>query len=62
MNARVRRWPSFGFWFVLGSWSLLVGFLSWGFSQPELDRVWEINQRMQLLADIAGAYQDKGAQ
>jgi hypothetical protein len=46
MSLRIKRWPSVGFWFLLTSWFALVGFMSWGYTQPELDRVWGIEQRM----------------
>jgi hypothetical protein len=45
MNRRfARRWPSLGFGVLVASYGLLAAFLAWGFSTPELDRVWRILQ------------------
>lgn len=41
------RWPSFGFFFAVGSYALLLCFLSWGFSTPPLDRIWEMLHRLE---------------
>ncbi len=38
--------PSAGFLLVVFSYSVLVAILVWGFSTPELDRVWLITQQM----------------
>ena len=40
--------PSLGFGLLLASWASLAGLLGWGFSPPELDRVWWVVQRMKL--------------
>ncbi len=39
--------PSIGFLLLVSSYSLLVATLAWGFSVPELERVWVIMQGMQ---------------
>lgn len=50
-----RRFPRPGAGFVVFTvgWILVIGFLIWGFSTPLLDRIWQINERMQR-ADFAG--------
>jgi hypothetical protein len=45
--SRVPLRPSAGFLLVAFSYTLLVVTLAWGFSTPELDRVWRIMQSMQ---------------
>ena len=40
--------PSAGFVVLTGSWVLLASLLAWGSSQPPLERVFEVQQRMQL--------------
>lgn len=47
--SRVPLRPSVGFVFVALSYTLLAATLAWGFSTPELDRVWRIMQSMQRL-------------
>ncbi len=37
--------PSFGFIFLLVIWLLMAGFFAWGFAEPDLDRVWWVEQR-----------------
>jgi hypothetical protein len=43
------RWrlPSIGFVVLVAAWTLLFAFLAWGMSTPRLQRVWQIEQRMQ---------------
>ena len=40
------RLPSFGFLVLVASHVSLIAFLAWGYTQPPLDRVWGIMQRM----------------
>jgi hypothetical protein len=39
--------PSFGFLLLATSYALLVSFLAWGYTRPELERGWYILQNMQ---------------
>jgi hypothetical protein len=41
-----RFWPSAGFLVFAGSWTLLAALLAWGASRPDLDRAWDIIERM----------------
>ncbi len=39
--------PGAGFVVLVVGWILVIGFLLWGVSTPLLDRVWQMNQRME---------------
>ena len=52
--------PGAGFVVLVAGWVLVFGFLGWGFSTPLLDRVWQINQRMEH-ADFQGLEEDEVA-
>jgi hypothetical protein len=39
--------PSWGFVFLVSSHLLLISMLAWGYTEPELDKVWLTIQRMQ---------------
>lgn len=43
-NGRGLR-PSAGFIFLVVIWLLMTGFFVWGFAEPDLDRVWWVEQR-----------------
>ncbi len=47
MKWRLRQRPSVGFVFLVSSHLLLISMLAWGYTKPELDKVWLITQRMQ---------------
>ena len=52
--------PGAGFVVLVAGWILVFGFLGWGFSTPLLDRIWQINQRMEH-ADFQGLKDDEVA-
>lgn len=52
--------PGAGFVILVVGWILVIGFLGWGFSTPLLDRVWQLNQRMEH-ADFQGLEDDEAA-
>ena len=54
------RLPSLGFLVLVASHVSLIAFLSWGYAQPPLDRVWEIMQRMHR-RDFTGLWPDEVA-
>jgi len=45
--SRTRLRPSAGFVLLIFSYSLLAVTLAWGFSTPELERIWALTQSMQ---------------
>jgi hypothetical protein len=47
MNPQHRIRPSAGFILLVMSYTLLVSFLAWGYSRPDLERGWEILQALQ---------------
>ena len=47
MRRTVGLRPSVGFVFLVSSHLLLISMLAWGYTEPELDKVWLILQRMQ---------------
>ena len=47
MRRTVGLRPSLGFVFLVASHLLLISMLAWGYTKPELDRVWLALQRMQ---------------
>ena len=53
MTKAIALRPSVGFIFLVSSYLLLLFVLSWGYSKPELDRVWLIQQSM-LRRQFAG--------
>lgn len=46
MSRTIVRRPSVGFVFLVSAHLLLISMLAWGYTTPELDRVWLIQQRM----------------
>lgn len=47
MKRGLRVLPSFGCMLVVAGYALLLAFLAWGYTRPELDRAWYILQHMQ---------------
>ena len=46
MSKKLGRRPSVGFVFLVSAHLLLISILAWGYTTPELDRVWLIQQGM----------------
>ena len=46
MSRKLGRRPSVGFVFLVSAHLLLISLLAWGYTTPELDRVWLIQQGM----------------
>jgi len=42
------RWPSWGFLAVCATYSLVAAFFIWGFSTPDLDRVWALHHQLKI--------------
>jgi hypothetical protein len=42
------RLPSFGFVAVVSMYTLVVAFFAWGFSTPDLDRVWTLHHKLKI--------------
>lgn len=41
-------WPTLGFVCLVASIALTVAFFSWGFRQPDLDRIWTIHHQLKI--------------
>jgi hypothetical protein len=42
------RWPSLGFVAVCATYVLVAAFFIWGFSTPDLDRVWTLHHELKI--------------
>ena len=48
MKVSAGRWPSLGCVAVCATYLLVAAFFVWGFTTPDLDRVWTINHEMKI--------------
>ena len=48
MNSYAKKYPSLGFIFVCLTYALTIAFFVWGFSTPDLDRVWTIHHELKI--------------
>ena len=48
MNSYTRKYPSLGFIVVCLTYVFTLGFFIWGFSTPELDRVWTVHHELKI--------------
>ena len=53
--------PSAGFIFLAVIWLLMAGFFVWGFAEPDLDRVWWVEQRHRQGLSHPPSVEEKGA-
>lgn len=48
MRVSAGRWPSRGFVAVCAAYLLVAAFFAWGFSTPDLDRVWTLHHELKI--------------
>lgn len=48
MKVSAGRWPSLGCMAVCATYVLVAAFFIWGFSTPDLDRVWALNHELKI--------------
>ena len=48
MKVSAGRWPSPGFLAVCATYVLVAAFFVWGFSTPDLDRVWTLHHELKI--------------
>jgi hypothetical protein len=48
MNSYARKYPSLGFIIVCLTYAFTIAFFLWGFSTPDLDRVWTIHHELKI--------------
>ena len=48
MKVSAGRWPSLGCLAVCATYLLVVAFFVWGFSAPDLDRVWTLHHQLKI--------------
>jgi len=42
------RWPSAGFVAIVAVYALVAAFFTWGFREPDLDRVWKLRHMLKI--------------